>query len=150
MKKFFDYSPYSELSKKLIDHSQQCLEVLNKSIDNINALLKQKIDDVYTPIVGVSCDVELTYKAFCTSLEELENARVDYNAKAVETAPIIDELNKINRGITYYDIVEKYKKYQECFSAEEKEKKKLSILSVEMENRMKILEDLKNKKEMRV
>ena len=98
------------------------------------------------PIVGVSCDVELTYKAFCTSLEELENARVDYNAKAVETAPIIDELNKINRGITYYDIVEKYKKYQECFSAEEKEKKKLSILSVEMENRMKILEDLKNKK----
>ena len=142
----FDYSSYSELSKKLIDHSKQCLEVLNKSIDNINALLKQKMDDVYTPILGVSCDVELTYKAFCKSLEELENARVNYNTKAVETAPIIDELNKINRGITYYDIVEKYKKYQECFSAGEKEKKKLSILSVEMANRMKVLENLKNKK----
>lgn len=145
-KVFFDYSPYSELSKKLIDNSEQCLEALNKSIDDINALLKQKIDDVYTPILGASCDIELTYKAFCTSLEKLENARVDYNAKAVETAPIIDELNRINRGITYYDIIEKYKKYKECLSAEEKEKKKLSTLSVEMANRMKALEDLKNKK----
>lgn len=142
----FDYSSYSELSKVLIDSSKQCLATLNKSIDDINALLKQKIDDVYTPILDVSCDIELTYKAFCTSLDELENARLDYNAKAVETEPIIDELNRINSEITYYDIAEKYKKYKECISVAEKEKKKLSRLSAEMAKRVRLLEELKNKK----
>lgn len=142
----FDYSPYSELSKELIDNSEQCLISLNNSVDNINTLLKQKIDDIYTPILSASCDIELTYKAFLASLEELENARIEYNKKAIETAPIISKLNEINRGITYYDIIDKYKKYKECLSMEDKEKKKLESLSIEMEKRQNILENLKNKK----
>lgn len=99
-----DLVPYMQL-----DGYQACVELLveiNSTIQRCNDNLKRKIDSPYTPIVVKATIIKDLTARLNESLSGLETARTEYNKKAMATAPIIAELNRINGEIAYYDVVD--------------------------------------------
>lgn len=99
-----DLAPYMQL-----DGYQACVELLveiNSTIQRCNDNLKRKIDSPYTPIVVKATIIKDLTARLNESLSGLETARTEYNKKAMATAPIIAELNRINGEIAYYDVVD--------------------------------------------
>ena len=92
-----------------LDGCQACIDLLgeiNSTIRRCNDNLNRKIDSPYTPIVINATNIKDLTARLNESLARLETARIEYNKKAMATAPIIAELNKLNGEITYYDVVD--------------------------------------------
>ena len=99
-----DLAPYVRL-----DGYQECVDLLlevNTTIQNCNYNLNRKIDSPYIPIVTKVTMLKDLSVRLNESLERLETSRIEYNKKAMATAPIIAELNRINGEIAYYDVVD--------------------------------------------
>ena len=99
-----DLSPYMQL-----DGYQACVDILlevNTTIRECNDNLNRKIDSPYIPIVARVTTLKDLVARLHESLARLEAARIAYNKKAMATAPIIAELDKINGEIAYYDVVD--------------------------------------------
>ena len=142
----FDFSEFSALNRSLIDESKECLRILNESIQQIQVCVKKKKDNVFEPIIEETFGIADKLRAFCKVLEKLELERVEYNKKAVDLVPIINDLNDINSDIAFYDIKEDYKKYQKALSNEKKELNSLSKSQSELDKKKKVLENYKDKK----
>ena len=79
-------------------------------------------------------------------MEELEKARKDYNEKATDTKPLINELTNVNNEIAYYDLKELYEKYQKQIAekkAEEEKSKKLNQTANDLRKQIEVLEQEK-------
>lgn len=88
---------------------QTCVNLIakiNAAIQENNDNLQEKIENSYEPIKVEATSVKILIASLITSLEILEEERVEYNKAAKKTDPIIKELNKINSEIAHYDVAD--------------------------------------------
>lgn len=104
----YDFNAYAELEACLIDECKGCIIGFNQKVDEINGNVHLKIDDVYTPIISKEIKIKESFDRMIEQFDMLEKARIEYNKSAVEVDSKIEELNRINSEITYYDIIQKY------------------------------------------
>lgn len=116
----FDFTSFIQLSS----HPESCelLNKINKTIQENNRVINQKINSPYTCIYEKIADITSLLIELEKSLNNLEEERDEYNKNIVNTKPIIDRLVSINNEIAYYDIVDDYNRYLVQYS----EYKKLS------------------------
>lgn len=128
-----DLTPFKNL--KNADICFERITELNQAIFINNSLLKSKKENPFIQIDEAVIDIKKKSELLKFSLEELENNLKEHNAKILDTKPIIENLNRVNSEIAYYDIIEIYNNYTKA--TKEKEKK---------ENIFKKIEYIKNKR----
>lgn len=122
---------YIDLSMfdKLGDKKNTCVDMtqkINQILVENNAKLQQKMKDPYTPVQIEITNIGMLLDELKKSLEELEEARVEFNKKVQATEPIKKELVKLNSDIAYYDINQLAQRYEMQQSAYIKEQQKQS------------------------
>lgn len=137
---------FNELSQKRVKECEKKIEVLNSSIEQVNELINQKIENVYEPILNEGFCLKNKYDECVTSLEELEKARKAFNEKATDTKPLIKELTNVNNEIAYYDLKELYEKYQKRLEEQEIEKDKSEKLNQRANALKKQIDELEQEK----
>ncbi|MGP1542702.1 MAG: AAA family ATPase [Dialister pneumosintes] len=128
----FDFTPFIQLS--YYTESCELLNKLNKTIQENNRVINQKINSPYTCTYEKITDITSLLIELEKSLKNLEEERDEYNKNIVNTKPIIDRLVSINNEIAYYDIVDDYKRYLAQYSEYEK-------LSSEEQNANKLVDE---------
>lgn len=128
----FDFTSFIQLSS----HPESCelLNKLNKTIQENNRVINQKINSPYTSTYEKITDITSLLIELEKSLKNLEEERDEYNKNVVNTKPIIDRLVSINNEIAYYDIGDDYKRYLAQYSEYEK-------LSTEEQNANKLVDE---------
>lgn len=137
---------FNELSPEKVKECETKIGVLNSSIEQVNELINQKIENVYEPILNEGFCLKNKYDECVASLEELEKARKDYNEKATDTKPLINELTDVNNEIAYYDLKELYEKYQKQIAekkTEEEKSNKLNQTANDLRKQIEVLEQEK-------
>ena len=105
------FDAYSSLNEEAVRRCERTLDAFNSAVRFINEKIDEKIENVYTPIEIAEIGVVEKFQNFLDALSALEDLRIAYNAQASDTAPIEDDLNKINAEIAYYDIKDAYFHY---------------------------------------
>ena len=128
----FDFTSFTQLSS----HPESCelLNKINKTIQENNRVINQKINSPYTCTYEKITDITSLFIELQKSLKNLEEERDEYNKNIVNTKPIIDRLVSINNEIAYYDIADDYKRYLAQYSEYKK-------LSSEEQNANKLLDE---------
>ena len=142
-----DLVDFKEIDENLVKSCEKEIDELNSNIDEVNKMIQQKVDNAYNQIVIDDLNIDSKYKECRRLLLALEKAREEFNKEVVYKKPIQIELEKINNGIAYYEIIGLYKKYCEQNKRYENEKKKYESLTKEEEKIKKEIETLKQKKE---
>lgn len=125
-----DFSVYEKLGQaKSI--CEDLVNRINQMIKDNNQKLQLKIDDPYTPIETEVTEISLLFENLVEALDKLEEARVSYNKKMQATAPIKNELEKINNEIAYYDIAE----IASCYDVQQQE---YELAKKELEKKKKL------------
>lgn len=140
----FDFSPYA----KLKTNCESCINLLseiNNSILYNNSIIQSKIDNPYNRFKYKIKSINVLLNQLNLALELLEHERIKYNKNVTATQPIINELNRINGHIAYYDIKDDYNKYLACIKQESKEREKFSKLQAEFNKVTQDLDELEAK-----
>lgn len=128
----FDFTSFIQLSS--YTESCELLNKINKTIQENNRVINQKINSPYTCTYEKITDITSLLIELEKSLKNLEEERDEYNKNIVNTEPIIDRLVSINNEIAYYDIVDDYNRYLAQYSEYEK-------LSSEEQNANKLVDE---------
>lgn len=139
-----DFLPY----EKLKTNCESCINLLseiNSSILYNNSIIQNKIDNPYDRCECKIKSINALLNQLKLALELLEHERIEYNKNVTATQPIINELNRINGHIAYYDIKDDYNKYLACIKQESKEREKISKLQVEFNKVAQDLDELEAK-----
>lgn len=137
---------FNELSPEKVKECETKIGVLNSSIEQVNELINQKIENVYKPILNEGFCLKNKYDECVASLEELEEARKSFNEKTTATKPLIKELTNVNNEIAYYDLKELYEKYQKQIAekkTEEEKSNKLNQTAKDLRKKIEVLEQEK-------
>ena len=137
---------FNELSSEKVKSCETKIEVLNSSIERVNELINQKIENVYEPILVEDFKLKNKYDECLASLADMEKTRKEFNEKATDTRPIIAELTGINSEIAYYDLKELNEKYRKQLAekkAEEDKSKKLNQTAADLKKQIDELEQEK-------
>ena len=137
---------FNELSPEKVKECETKIGVLNSSIEQVNELINQKIENVYKPILNEGFCLKNKYDECVASLEELEEARKAFNEKNTDTKPLIKELTNVNNEIAYYDLKELYEKYQKQIAekkTEEEKSNKLNQTANDLRKQIEVLEQEK-------
>lgn len=137
---------FNELSPEKVKECETKIGVLNSSIEQVNELINQKIENVYKPILNEGFCLKNKYDECVASLEELEEARKVFNEKTTATKPLIKELTNVNNEIAYYDLKELYEKYQKQIvekKIEEEKSNKLNQTANDLRKQIEVLEQEK-------
>lgn len=137
---------FNELSPEKVKECETKIGVLNSSIEQVNKLINQKIENVYKPILNEGFCLKNKYDECVASLEELEEARKAFNEKTTDTKPLIKELTNVNNEIAYYDLKELYEKYQKQIAekkTEEEKSNKLNQTANDLRKQIEVLEQEK-------
>lgn len=137
---------FNELSPEEVKECETKIGVLNSSIEQVNELINQKIENVYKPILNEGFCLKNKYDECVASLEELEEARKSFNEKTTATKPLIKELTNVNNEIAYYDLKELYEKYQKQIAekkTEEEKSNKLNQTANDLRKKIEVLEQEK-------
>lgn len=137
---------FNELSPEKVKECETKIGVLNSSIEQVNELINQKIENVYKPILNEGFCLKNKYDECVASLEELEEARKAFNEKTTATKPLIKELTNVNNEIAYYDLKELYEKYQKQIAekkTEEEKSNKLNQTANDLRKQIEVLEQEK-------
>ena len=128
----FDFTSFIQLS--YYTESCELLNKLNKTIQENNRVINQKINSPYTCTYEKITDITSLLIELEKSLKNLEKERDEYNKNIVNTEPIVDRLVSINNEIAYYDIVDDYNRYRVQYSEYNK-------LLIEEQNANKLVDE---------
>ena len=140
-----DLSPFSVLLSY-----QTCVDLiatLNDTLTTNNALLQRKINDSYSPIIDKELsEIGETITLLNDALKKLEEEKIAYNQKAIETKTISDELKTINDQIAYYDVIS-YSQQLDIQNVEMEEAKQAFENAIVDRNKKKnVLENLNSRR----
>lgn len=121
-----DLSLYEKLNEY-----ENCINLI-KNINNIVSIYKEKINKKMQDPYMINNDIEnlelhSEVTKLTVQLSNLEISRIKFNDKSKQTKHIIDKLNQINKEITYYDIKELAKQYDEQIIKYEKQKEIMEL-----------------------
>lgn len=128
----FDFTSFIQLSS--YTESCELLNKINKTIQENNRVINQKINSPYTCTYEKITDITSLLIELEKSLKNLEEERDEYNKNIVNTEPIIDRLVSINNEIAYCDIMDDYNRYFAQYSEYKK-------LSSEEQNANKLVDE---------
>lgn len=137
---------FNELSQEKVKECEKKIEALNSLIEQVNELIDRKIENVYNPILNEGFCLKNKYDECLASLEELEKARKEFNEKATDTTPLINELIKVNNEIAYYDLKEPHEKYEKRLEEKEIEEDKSKKLNQRVNALKKQIDELEQEK----
>lgn len=115
---------------------------VNEEIDRINLLIESKIQNPYRPI-SETINLHELVKQLSTNLKTLEDQRLEFNGKAIETESLVNELHEINDQLAALEIkdqVELLKQQQLEFQLIEDEYEKSKKTYLEAEQNLLALE----------
>lgn len=98
------------------------MQEINKEIEKVNLLIEQKIANPYQPIKE-KIQLDDLVVQLSSNLSVLEKQREEFNSKAMQTAPIVRELNELNddlAALEIKDLVKRLYQQQEAFEIAEK------------------------------
>lgn len=139
-----DFSKITELNESR--NLENIVKEVNKMLLDNNNKLQQKIDNPYSPIEIEDTRIKELYDQLRRSLIEIEKERNKYNEKIQNVEMIKEELKKLNKSISYYDIEIPYKKYKEKQKILEEKQRESEIKKEECSKKRIELEDLKARK----
>jgi len=142
----FNFEPYKDIDTSLVRTCQNHLDEFNTAIKLINDNIYSKKENVYSPIIVKVFNIAEKYDKLISSLEELENARKDFNKNAADVFSKRTKLNEINSDIAFYDIKDDYANYKKQMKLKEQEEIKLRKLNTDLkawQDKVKALEEQK-------
>ena len=142
----FEFEPFIKLSS--CSKCSDLLDRINRKIQENNRIIRQKINSPYTCTCENITDISSLLYELDQSLKKLDEEKAKYNKQILDTEPIIDRLNSINRQIAYCDIKEDYKSYNTQYNEYEKlkcEEKSADKLVLEKRSIYKELEAKRKK-----
>ena len=114
----FEFEPFTELSS--CNKCSELLDRINRIIQENNRIIRQKMNSPYTCICENVTDISSLLYELDQSLKKLDEEKAEYNKQILDTEPIIDRLNSVNREIAYFDIVDDYISYNNQYNEYEK------------------------------
>ena len=87
---------------------QDILKRVNEVIQHNNLLLQKKITDPYSAVTTDVYNIDTLIKQLETALIQLNDERLEYNQKVVDTRPLKERLFQINDQIAACDIKDDY------------------------------------------
>lgn len=146
-----DLEEFKQISEAAVEKCENALKILNAEIDNINGLLEKKIGNVYETICVESFALREKYDNCVFELTMLEKERENYNAWAVNTTPLMNQLRDINSAIAFYDIAKLYEVYLAKTKEKSKEGKKLKEYEEERDKwKIQIDKKIEEKKNIKI
>lgn len=120
-----DFTPYIKLPQEIVEACEKSLFEYNSEIRRINDLIEKKVNNVYEPIIE-KIILQECIDNLNRSLMELQNSRIEYNTNANDLDSMKNELNEINKQLTYLQI-------QDLLDILYKNKERMSKLNSECE-----------------
>lgn len=130
-----DFTPYIKLPQEIVETCEKSFSEYNSEIRRINDLIEKKINNVYEPIIE-KIILQECIDNLNRSLMELQNSRIEYNENANDLVSMTNELNEINKQLTYLDI-------KDLLDNLYKNKKRMSKLNSECEHLTSRMNSLK-------
>ena len=128
-----DYSQYSSLDSDLVQKIVSQANVCNSLIKQYEEAIKEKVGNIYTPIILEEKGLESSLIVLNSLLNELETKRNEFNDAASRSKLLQKELLNINKLVAHLQIVMIYKDYQK----QEKAKKTFNNILDEKQKRLK-------------
>ena len=142
----FDVSPYESLNAELVKSINQKLSVCKSLLLQYHEYVKQKIGNIYTPIIINPIGLSSEIQNLNVALNELETKRLEFNDASKRKESIISDLVSINKAIAHLQIAQFYRD----FVKQEKDKivvfKKLKKNQDDLENEKSELRRLQERK----
>ena len=133
-----DLATVEPLDSKLVKAAIQQLDICKSLLSQYQALLLQKENNIFTPIVieanGLSKEVEILNGILCA----LETKRVEFNNATKRKNFIVKQLMSTNKAIAHIEIAQLYSDYSR------QEKDRLLVFQ-NLDKEQKILEEAKDK-----
>lgn len=139
-----DLSPFSPLGE-ITSSCEALIQDYNAEIAQINAVIDQKISNVFSPII-TKIELRAKHLAVVTALTELEALRQAHNKKVTNTRPLIEKLQDINSDIASYDIAAPYEKYLAQKKIHDAAVIKLDSLKQEYDEALNVVRSLQERK----
>lgn len=105
-----DMFPFRELGS-----CQSCIDriaIINQIIQRNNAIIQARSKNPYTSATEELISFAEDLRILEELLTQLEKERIKHNKSVTDTAPIIQELNRINDEIAHYDVIEDARKLE--------------------------------------
>ncbi len=129
----FDITPYEQIERTVTQNVQLELDKVNKSIQNYNKLVDNRINNVYQDFSEEDYNIfiEDSIQPLNEALKKLEEKREQFNDLVHNKNNLKKVLLILNSQIANKQISEKYLKYEEQLKKQEIEEVKLSTLENE-------------------
>ncbi len=131
----FEKSVYEIIDTAAVGKCNDLINAVNSDVDQYNALLDKKADNVYTPINQEILGLVGKITEANIALSALEVLRENYNQSIVQKTEIFNSLVKLNKEISRFKIEENYNQYI-LLSKHENEGKSLLKSLVEEKERI--------------
>lgn len=142
----FDKTKYCSLDLDLSENIERQVEKCNNIIRRYKEKIKNKIDNIYTPVKITSLNLNDNIIELNNLLEVLEKKRIDFNDASKRTEKIKAELVDINKQIAHNAVKDDYNTYKKQVQEREKVIKKLQAKSekiIQYEEQLATLEETK-------
>lgn len=107
-----DIEKYESIDKALVKTTCEQIKKCQELIDKYRALLREKENNVYTPIVITELGLTDEILKLNRFLSDLNKKRIEFNIAATKKRSITNDLVYLNKQIAHLQIEQVYKDYQ--------------------------------------
>ena len=143
-----DYTSFSELDSKLVERIMMQKTVCLNLIDRYKAFIKEKENNIYTPLHISPLGLENNLADLNALLMQLEAKRQEFTDAIKKRKDLINNLVLLNKKIAYLQVRQTYRDYQKQIQKREAAKSNLSAKQNqhnEAVNHLKVLRQQKAK-----
>lgn len=141
-----NYSQYESLDSVLVKEINSQKEKCLTLIDAYKEKIKQKIGNIYTPILITPNGLKAEITTFNALLVKLKEKIAEFNNAISRRKKIIVELTTINKEIAHFDVLDLYRSYTKQDKDKKTQEQKVNKAHQGLSNRISNLAGFKVKK----
>ena len=141
-----NYSQYESLDSVLVKEINSQKEKCLTLIDAYKEKIKQKIGNIYTPILITPNGLKAEITTFNALLVKLKEKIAEFNNAISRRKKIIVELTTINKEIAHFDVLDLYRSYTKQDKDKKTQEQKVNKAHQDYQTESQTLRDLKLKK----
>lgn len=141
-----NYSQYESLDSVLVKEINSQKEKCLTLIDAYKEKIKQKIGNIYTPILITPNGLKAEITTFNALLVKLKEKIAEFNNAISRRKKIIVELTTINKEIAHFDVLDLYRSYAKQDKDKKTQEQKVNKAHQDYQTESQTLRDLKLKK----